>query len=252
MKPQPQLFGLIGFPLTHSFSSNYFNNKFKTLKIDAQYKDFPIETIEEVHKLVELYPTLVGLNVTMPYKEQIIPYLNEISEEAQKIGAVNVVKIVRENGNIILKGYNTDVSGFVNSMKPLLKPYHKKALIFGTGGAAKAVAYGLRLLNIEYRFVSRFLAEENIVYESVTPEIIQDNNLIINTTPLGMHPYINKYPNIPYYTFTKEHLAYDLVYNPEITLFLKKALYRGAIIKNGLEMLLLQAEEGWGIWNRFV
>ena len=243
-------YGIIGFPLSHSFSQNYFNNKFKTLDINAQYVNFQIENINEVHKLIESHPKLMGLNVTMPYKEQIIPFLDEIDCETEKIGAVNVVKIIRTQEKVILKGYNTDIFGFENSLKPLLKKHHKKALIFGTGGAARAVGYVLGKLNIEHIFVSRFSYSENLVYENVTSEIINEHKIVINTTPIGMYPNIEQCPNINFSGFTNEHLAYDLIYNPQTTQFLQKASENGATIKNGKEMLILQAEETWKIWNR--
>ena len=244
-----KIFGIIGFPLSHSFSSRFFSDKFETLKIDAQYVNFSIESINAFPEILKLHPDLEGLNVTMPYKEKIIPFLDELSLEAEKTGAVNVVKIIRKGYKNILKGYNTDVYGFMNSLKPLLKPFHKKALIFGTGGASKAVTYGLSLLGIHYNSVSRFLVENNLIYSSLTPEIINEHKLIINATPAGMYPDVNNFPEIPYQGFSKEHLAYDLIYNPEKTLFLKKASNYGATVKNGMEMLLLQAEEAWKIWN---
>jgi len=244
-----KIFGIIGFPLSHSFSSRFFTDKFETLKIDAQYINFPIESINAFPEILKLHPDLEGLNVTMPYKEKIIPFLDELSLEAEKTGAVNVVKIIRKDHKNTLKGYNTDVYGFVNSLKPLLKPFHKKALIFGTGGAAKAVTYGLSSLGIHYNSVSRFFVENNLIYSLLTSEIINEHKLIINATPAGMYPDVNNFPEIPYQGFSEEHLAYDLVYNPEKTLFLEKASKYGATVKNGMEMLHLQAEEAWKIWN---
>jgi len=234
-----KLFGIIGYPLSHSFSSRFFMEKFNNLKIDAQYINFPIESISLFPELLKSHPDLVGLNVTMPYKEQIIPFLDTLSAEAEKTGAVNVVKILRNSDETKLIGYNTDIYGFTNSLKPLLKPCHKKALILGTGGASKAVAYGLSLLGIQYSFVSRFSSSNNLVYDSLTSEIINDNKLIINTTPTGMYPEVSYYPHIPYQGFSKDHLAYDLIYNPEKTLFLENALKYGATIKNGSDMLVL-------------
>jgi len=242
-------FGIIGYPLTHSYSSVFFTDKFKLLNIDAQYINFPIESINLLPDLLKSHPNLEGLNVTMPYKEQIFPFLDELNIEVEKTSAVNVVKIIHKDKKIKLKGYNTDVYGFVNSIIPLLKPHHKKALILGTGGASKAVAYGLSLLDINYFSVSRFSSENNLDYNLLTPEIISEHKLIINTTPLGMYPDVDSFPEIPFQGFSKEHLAYDLIYNPDTTLFLEKASNYGAIVKNGLEMLVLQAEEAWRIWN---
>jgi len=244
-----KIFGIIGFPLVHSLSSDFFNKKFKTQNINAQYYNFPLNNINEIEQLIECYPTLRGFNVTMPFKEQIISKLDDISGAAKTVGAVNVVKIERLNGKIQLKGYNTDVVGFVNSLFPYLKSYHKKALILGRGGAAKSVEYALKMLNIEYSFVSRFQSNNNLVYNSLTPHTIKEHKLIINTTPLGMFPDINQCPLIPYTELTKEHLVYDLIYNPEMTMFLKLAKEHGATIINGKEMLILQAEESWKIWN---
>lgn len=242
-------YGIIGYPLSHSLSFKFFTDKFKSLNIDAQYINYPIESIELFPDLITLNLDLKGFNVTMPYKEQIIPFLDKISKEVEKTGAANVVKIIRNDGKVKLAGYNTDIYGFVNSLKPLLKPYHKKALILGTGGVSKAVAYGLSLLGIEYSFVSRFSKSNSLVYKSLTLQIINEHKLIINATPLGMYPEINEFPIIPYQGFSKDHLAYDLIYNPEFTQFLEKASKYGAIIKNGKEMFLLQAEEAWRIWN---
>jgi shikimate dehydrogenase len=242
-------FGIIGYPLTHSFSSKFFTEKFKCLKVDAEYINFQINHLDFFPELIRTHQSLTGLNVTMPFKKKIIPYLNEINLEAERIGAVNTVKIVRNGKNIKLAGYNTDTFGFVNSLKYLLKPWHKKALILGTGGASKAVEYGLSLMDIESAFVSRFSKGNIFSYNSLTPEIIQEHNLIINTTPVGMYPDIEECPNIPYDGFSEYHLAYDLIYNPDNTPFLVNASKHGATIKNGMEMFILQAEKSWEIWN---
>lgn len=242
------LFGLIGFPLAHSFSKDYFSKKFIAEKIThASYENFPIRTIDKLHQLLNNNPELLGLNVTIPYKELVIPFLDEIDPKARAIGAVNVIKIDTES-DMKLIGYNTDVDGFTQSLKPLLRLWHKKALILGTGGASKAVAYGLKQLGIDFQYVSRE-AGRGLTYENLTKEIIEEHTLIINTTPLGMWPDVDYSPNIPYEHLHGEHLLFDLVYNPAKTLFLAKAEENGASIKNGLEMLQIQAEKAWDIWN---
>ncbi|ASB50751.1 shikimate dehydrogenase family protein [Alkalitalea saponilacus] len=243
-------FGLIGYPLSHSFSQGYFTEKFKKEKIDARYLNFPIASISEFKGLLEQHPYLAGLNVTIPYKEQVIPFLDELDEEAGLIGAVNVIKISWNNNKPFLKGFNSDVTGFFNSLTPLIKPEHTKALILGTGGASKAVSHALLKAGILYRFVSRTpKAPSHVSYDSLTPEIISEYKIIINTSPIGMHPNTEEAPDIPYESITENHLVYDLIYNPETTLFMEKAAEKGATIKNGLEMLHLQAEEAWRIWN---
>lgn len=243
-------FGLIGYPLSHSFSQKYFSEKFSNEKIDARYLNFAIENISEFPGLLNQHHYLAGLNVTIPYKQQIIPFLNELDSEASEIGAVNVIKITWNNNKPHLKGYNSDVKGFMGSMEPLLKPFHSKALILGTGGASRAVAHGLLKAGILYRLVSRNpQGPSHVGYNDLTPDIISDYKLIINTSPIGMYPNINECPAIPYDTISKDHLIFDLIYNPEQTLFMKKAAEKGATVKNGLEMLHLQAEEAWKIWN---
>ena len=195
---------------------------------------------------------MCGLNVTIPYKQLIIPYLNDLSEEAQAIGAVNVIRITRNGNKVHLKGFNSDVIGFAKSIQPLLEPHHKKALILGcTGGASKAVRYGLETkLNLEVKGVSRRPSESNITYKDVTPELLEEYTVIVNCTPSGMYPHVNECPELPYEALTSKHLLYDLIYNPEETLFLQKGAQQGAKIKNGMEMLLLQAIASWEIWNR--
>lgn len=243
-------FGLIGFPLSHSFSPDYFNNKFKQLGIDASYQAFPLKNIAELSTVLNNYKELEGLNVTIPYKESVIPLLHELSDEAQKIGAVNCIKIYNKNTQLFLKGFNTDAIGFEKSLKPLLKNHHTHALVLGNGGAAKAVIYVLKKLNILFKLVVRNASKKNeITYSELNKEIIQNHPLIINTTPLGTFPDVEKYPEIGYEHMTESHLLYDLIYNPEESVFLKKGKIQGAQIKNGYEMLLLQAEASWDIWN---
>jgi shikimate dehydrogenase len=246
-----QKYGLIGFPLGHSFSRNYFNQKFEAEKIDAQYLNFEIPTIKDFKQVLKDNPELNGLNVTIPYKEQIIPYLDELDDDAKKIGAVNVIKFTKGLfGKTKLKGYNSDIIGFKQSIEPLLNETHHKALILGTGGASKAVFQGLKQLGIGATLVSRKAKEYCITYEEITPKIMGQYTVIVNTTPLGMFPNINACPNIPYELLTPQHLLYDLLYNPDETLFMKKGKEQGAVVKNGLEMLLLQAFAAWEIWQK--
>lgn len=245
-----KLYGLIGFPLTHSFSQTYFNQKFEAENIDAEYVNFEISDIGELMVVFAENPNLQGLNVTIPYKEQVIPYLDEIDDTAKRIGAVNVIKIkYLENGDPYLKGYNSDVVGFTNSILPLIKEDQDKALVLGTGGAAKAIYVALVNIGITPTYVSRTPGEGMLGYGDLTPEIMAANKVIVNTTPLGMYPHVDSCPDIPYNLLTKEHLCYDLIYNPDMTLFLKKAAENGAETKNGLEMLLLQAFESYRIWE---
>jgi len=244
-----QKYGLIGYPLRHSFSIGYFNEKFRAEGIDAEYVNFEIPNISEFTGIVVENPTLAGLNVTIPYKEQVIPYLHELDKETAEIGAVNVIKIVRKKGKIRLIGYNSDIIGFTQSIEPLLQPHHKKALLLGTGGASKAVFYGLRRLGIGSTFVSRTQEKNTITYQDLTPEIIKEHTIIVNCTPVGMYPHVDECPNIPYEEITSDHLLYDLLYNPNVTLFMRKGQAQGAVTKNGLEMLLLQAFAAWDIWN---
>ncbi|WP_178794934.1 shikimate dehydrogenase [Bacteroidaceae bacterium] len=243
-------YGLIGYPLGHSFSKNFFNEKFHSESIDAEYVNFEIPAIKELPSVLLANPNLVGLNVTIPYKEQVISYLDELDKDAAAIGAVNVIKIVNQKGKTKLIGYNSDVIGFTQSIEPLLEPQHKKALILGTGGASKAVDYGLRKLGLECKFVSRTPREGMLTYEELTPEIMDEYKVIVNCTPVGMYPHADQYPNIPYECLTPNHLLYDLLYNPDTTLFMKKGADKGAVVKNGLEMLLLQAFGAWDIWNK--
>lgn len=244
-------FGLIGYPLGHSFSKEYFLKKFQKENItDCTYDNYSIEKIGRLDLIIKQNPELIGLNVTIPYKQQVIKFLNELDNEAAFVGAVNTIKIDRSKEKPILKGYNTDVYGFEESIKKILKYHHKKALILGTGGASKAVAFVLEKLNIHFSYVSRNPKHANtIFYDQLTPELVSENTVIINTSPLGMFPDIETYPDIPYDAITSDHILYDLVYNPEKTLFLNKGEQKKATIMNGLPMLSLQAEKSWQIWN---
>jgi shikimate dehydrogenase len=243
-------YGLIGFPLTHSFSKRYFTERFQKENINSTYENFEIDNISKFPGIIKNNTELAGLNVTIPYKEQIIPFLDELNESAKEIGAVNTVKIIRNQSSLILKGYNTDTYGFETSLTPLLKPHHKKALILGTGGASKALKYVLKKLGIEFISASiEELKENEIRYEEINGQMLEERLLIINATPLGTYPNIETYPNIPYEFISDKHLLFDLVYNPEVTRFLSKGQEKGASIKNGYEMLLLQAIRSYDIWN---
>jgi len=242
-------YGLIGYPLGHSFSVSYFNEKFANENIDAKYINFEIPKIENLVEILASTPDLKGLNVTIPYKEKVMQYLDTISPEARAIGAVNVIRVTHKGNNTTLKGYNSDVIGFTKSIEPMLEKYHKKALILGTGGASKAVAYGLRSLGLEYLFVSRNKKESVITYDEVTPELVKEYNVIVNCTPLGMYPNVDTCPDIPYEAMDSHTILYDLIYNPDETLFMKKGAKYGANTKNGIEMLLLQAFASWEFWN---
>ena len=246
-------YGLIGYPLGHSFSRKFFTEKFAKEGIDAQYLNFEIPSIEEFPEIIKNNPTLRGLNVTIPYKQQVMQYLDDISEEAKAIGAVNVVKcqLSTVNCQLHLTGYNSDVIGFVNSIKPLLKPHHKKALILGTGGASKAIRYGLeKKLGMKTLFVSRSAREGMITYEEVTAEVLKEYEVIVNCSPVGMYPHVDECPALPYEAMNENNLLYDLVYNPLETLFMKKGAAQGATVKNGLEMLHLQAIASWEFWEK--
>lgn len=242
-------YGLIGYPLGHSFSKDYFNEKFDNENIDAQYINFEIPSIENLAEVIDSNPELKGLNVTIPYKEKVISYLDYISPEARAIGAVNVIRIVHKGKNTSLRGYNSDVIGFTKSIEPLLDKNHKRALILGTGGASKAVDYGLKSLGLETVLVSRFKRPGTIQYESITPEVIKEYNVIVNCTPVGMYPKVDQCPTLPYDAMDRHTLLYDLIYNPDTTLFMQKGKEHGATVKNGLEMLLLQAFASWEFWN---
>ncbi|MDD6592049.1 MAG: shikimate dehydrogenase [Prevotella sp.] len=242
-------YGLIGYPLGHSFSIGYFNEKFQNECIDATYENFEIPSIENLTEILDSNPELKGLNVTIPYKEKVISYLDSISPEARAIGAVNVIKVTHKGNKTELKGYNSDVIGFTQSIEPLLERYHRKALVLGTGGASKAIIFSLKSLGIETLTVSRFERHGCVRYEDITPEMIKEYNVIVNCTPCGMYPQTDDCPNLPYEAMDSHTLLYDLIYNPDETLFLKKGKAQGATVKNGLEMLLLQAFASWNFWN---
>lgn len=244
-------YGLIGFPLTHSFSLKFFTEKFEREQIDAEYLNFETENISHIREIILANPQLKGLNVTIPHKESVIPFLDEISAEARKIGAVNVIKIDRSADNQYrLRGYNTDYIGFKNSISPLLRPeIHTHALILGTGGASKAVAQALADLGLEWKYVSRTKSDNQFVYSELSEEILSKYTVIINASPIGTFPKTDECPLIPYNLLTSNHLLYDLVYNPAETLFLKNGKSKGAITKNGKEMLELQAVAAWGVWE---
>lgn len=244
-----KIYGLIGFPLTHSFSQTFFNQKFEAENINARYLNFELPDIGDLMEVVSEYPNLSGLNVTIPYKEQVLPYLDSIDADAAKIGAVNVIKISRLKDKLTFKGYNSDIIGFSDSISPLLKPNQKKALVLGTGGASKAVVRGLENLGIKPQLVSRTPRKGVLTYADLTPEVMADHLIIVNTTPLGMYPHVDECPDIPYDLLTPDHLCYDLLYNPDVTKFMTLAAGHGAEVKNGLEMLLLQAFVSWQIWN---
>ncbi|MCI6181645.1 MAG: shikimate dehydrogenase [Prevotella sp.] len=242
-------YGLIGYPLGHSFSIGYFNEKFQNECIDATYENFEIPSIENLTEILDSNPELKGLNVTIPYKEKVISYLDSISPEARAIGAVNVIKVTHKGNKTELKGYNSDVIGFTQSIEPLLERYHRKALVLGTGGASKAIIFSLKSLGIETLTVSRYERHGCVRYEDITPEMIKEYNVIVNCTPCGMYPQTDDCPNLPYEAMDSHTLLYDLIYNPDETLFLKKGKAQGATVKNGLEMLLLQAFASWNFWN---
>lgn len=284
-------YGLIGFPLGHSFSRGFFTEKFAREGIDAEYVNFEIPDASMLLDVIRDNPELRGLNVTLPHKQAVIPLLDELSDEAREIGAVNVIRIETPSNSpfrgrtqedlplegewkgAILKGYNSDIIGFTESIKPLLKPHHKKALVLGTGGASKAICVGLKRLGIEWRYVSRnggqgagSKEQENtscpnnplapcplplapLNYSDLTADVMAEYTVIVNCTPVGMFPKVDHAPAIPYELLTTKHLLFDLVYNPEDTLFMQKGRAQGATVKNGLEMLHLQAEASWKFWN---
>jgi len=237
-------FGLLGRNISYSFSKGYFTEKFKKMALDNySYTNFDIATLEEFSLIFQ--DDIVGLNVTTPYKEQVIPYLDDLDVAAKKIAAVNTIKVVGDR----LIGYNTDIFGFEESLKPVLEKHHIRALILGTGGASKAIRFVLEKLSIEFLVVSRNPTGTQISYQEISKDILKAHTLIINCTPLGTFPNVEKSPNIPYQYITEKHLLYDLIYNPQKTAFLKKGEAQAALIKNGLQMLELQAEKSWEIWN---
>lgn len=240
--------GLLGKNISYSFSQNYFSQKFIEAKIDSDfsYQNFDIQNIDKFPEILKNNLELIGLNVTIPFKETIIPFLDELSDNVKQIGAVNTIKIL-PNGNLF--GDNTDFFGFNKSLETLIESHHKKALILGTGGSAKAVAFGLKKLNIGATFVSRNSKENCILYSELNQEIFNNFQIVVNCTPIGTFPKVELYPDIPYQLFTKNHIAFDLIYNPEETEFLKRAKENGAKTKNGYDMLVFQAEKAWKIWN---
>lgn len=243
-----KLYGLIGYPLTHSFSKQYFVEKFKKENLkDCLFETFPIKTIDEFPRILNSNPSLKGLSVTIPYKEQVLKYVTQLSEEVKIIKATNCIKIINDQ----FIAYNTDIIGFELSFLPLLEQHHKKALVLGTGGASKAVQYVLQKNNIPFVIVSRSKNNnaEIINYNSLSKEILDEYNIIINCTPAGMHPNENTFPNIPYQLINQKHYLFDLIYKPFETIFLQKGSEAGATIKNGYDMLILQAEASWKIWN---
>ncbi len=244
-------FGLIGYPLGHSFSKGYFNEKFRKEQIrECEYNNYPIEKIDAILTVIEENPGLIGLNVTIPFKESVLQYMDTLDDIAKGVGAVNTIKIERNDSRVLLHGYNTDAYGFYHSIKPHLKQYHKSALILGTGGASKAVSYAFDQLNIDHCFVSRTPKKSShLSYIDLCEKVISNFSIIVNASPLGMYPYKEKKPDIPYEHITSKHVLYDLIYNPEKTSFLREGEKGGAVIINGLEMLHLQAERSWQIWN---
>ncbi|MDD3787450.1 MAG: shikimate dehydrogenase [Petrimonas sp.] len=248
-----ETYGLIGFPLKHSFSSRFFTEKFEREATDAEYLNFEIEDILQLREVIIFNQHLHGLNVTIPYKEQVLPFLDELSPEAKKIGAVNVIKVERRPNDMYfyrLIGYNTDYIGFHDSIKPLIdKNIHRKALILGTGGASKAVRQVFEDMNIGWKYVSRTAGNNRFTYGELNKDILSEYKIIVNASPVGTFPDTDTCPDIPYTLLTPQHMVYDLVYNPPETLFLTKAKAQGAITKNGEEMLHLQAEAAWKIWN---
>lgn len=276
-------YGLLGYPLGHSFSRAYFNNKFAREGIHAEYLNFELPSADLLPQVIREHPTLCGLNVTIPHKQAVIPFLDELSAEARTIGAVNVIRIERTDEAAkpyLLKGFNSDIIGFTDSIRPLLQPHHKKALVLGTGGASKAICVGLDHLGISWRYVSRQHSSQTaaspsavaatpssphptaaiapasssaiasaLTYADLTPALLAEYTVIVNCTPLGMFPKVDACPAIPYEALTPQHLLYDLVYNPEETLFLKRGREHGAAVKGGLEMLQRQALASWEFWN---
>ena len=245
-------FGLIGYRLGYSFSKKFFTEKFEAEKLEGyQYVNFELDSIEDFPAIFEQYENIGGLNCTIPYKQQLMRYMDEIDEEAAQVGAINTVKIIREGDGRILKGFNTDIYGFENSLRPLLSGKHRKALILGTGGASKAIRHILSKLGIDYvsASIEEQLFDREIRYSDIDTAMIGDHLVIINATPLGTFPKVEACPDIPYEAITADHVLFDLVYNPEVTTFMKKGQEKGAVTRNGLEMLHLQAIKAWEIWN---
>ena len=244
-----KIFGLIGYPLGHSFSRDFFSKKFSNENINAEYLNFEIDDISKFKDIIKENHNIYGLNVTIPYKSAIIPFLDEVDETAQNIGAVNVIKFIRFGNSLKLKGYNSDIIGFTNSISPLLKEHNNKALILGTGGVSKAIKYALNKIGVDTLFVSRDKKENTITYTELNKDVMNEYSVIVNASPVGMYPNIDIAPDIPYELITNNHIVFDTIYNPEETLFMKMASKNGAIVKNGLEMLIGQAIAAWEIWN---
>jgi shikimate dehydrogenase len=243
-------FGLIGYPLGHSFSKKYFSDKFHNEHIiDCSYETYPIADINLINHLIENEPDLVGLNVTIPYKSDIVKFLDTISPEAREIGAVNVIKLKRTGAGVKLSGYNSDITGIKDSLYPFINGKVHRALVLGTGGSSRAVCYVLRKMGLTVTLVSRVRRAGIISYSDVHSDLLSMSGLIVNTTPLGMFPDIDSYPGIDYKMLNSNHILFDLVYNPEITAFLQKGAEQGCTIISGLKMLHSQAEKSWEIWN---
>ncbi|MDD6122957.1 MAG: shikimate dehydrogenase [Bacteroidales bacterium] len=247
----PERYGLLGYPLGHSFSAGYFAEKFRREHIAARYDNFEFEHIEEAVNHLRAMKNLRGFNVTIPHKQAIMPYLDELSEDARRIGAVNVVCVRTDpTGRVCWTGCNSDVIGFSRSIRPLLQSgLHTRALVLGTGGASKAVVYGLQQLGIQPQLVSRTEGAGRLSYAQLTEAVIRDHKVIVNCSPVGMYPHTDACPSLPYHLLTPHHLLYDLVYNPLQTRFMELGKQQGAVVKNGLEMLHLQAEAAWQMWN---
>ncbi|MGW8317047.1 MAG: shikimate dehydrogenase family protein [Bacteroidales bacterium] len=243
-------YGLIGYPLGHSFSVAYFSEKFAREGIDASYRNFPLRRIAEFDMLIKQEPDLYGLNVTVPYKQAVIPYLDALSHTARAVQAVNTICFCRKSEHRAMTGHNTDVIGFEKSLRKHLKKHHTSALILGTGGSASAVGFVLANLGIEYKKVSRKAGEGRLGYGDLDVDTVNRSTLIINCTPLGMHPDTDACPDLPYEALTRKHLLFDLIYNPGKTMFLSRGEAQGAAITNGYDMLVYQAEAAWEIWNR--
>ena len=243
-------YGLIGYPLGHSFSITYFNQKFADEGINAKYENYELKGIDQLEEVLAMNPELKGLNVTIPYKEKVMDFLDSVAPEAQAIGAVNVIKVIHDGNKLKLKGFNSDVIGFTQSIEPMIDhKWHQKALVLGTGGASKAICYGLKSLGIDPVCVSRYERPGTICYNQVTPEVVKEYNVVVNCTPVGMYPNVDECPPLPYEAMDQHTILYDLIYNPDETLFMKRGREYGADVKNGLEMLLLQAFASWEFWH---
>lgn len=245
-----ETYGLIGYPLGHSFSRKYFTEKFAHDNIDAEYLNFEIESVSGLRDIIEKHASLRGLNVTIPHKQSVIPMLDNLDSTAAEIGAVNVIKISRTGtGEILLKGYNTDVTGFKESISPMLKTWNDKALILGTGGVSKAINYALKSMGLKTLFVSRTPREGVITYKDLNRNILDDYTVVVNASPVGMYPHVDEAPDIPYEYLSKRHVIFDTIYNPQTTKLMEYSARKGAKVKSGMEMLIGQAEAAWRIWN---